>query len=280
MLRVDRLLLTALTMTLCFTGACSADAPAERDDDAEEEPTEVADDELRSAVSCRERADMAYEAGTPHAITVIHVGGKPVSKPTGHAFLKMQAAAHADGIRLSLTSGFRTMTEQRRLYNCYVTRSCNNGNLAARPGYSHHQNGLALDLSTSSWLTRNAARFGFVRTVRKEPWHYEFLGEDPGGPCTRGDASPQPDALPWVSPIRDGTYGSRLLPLKVRPTDPRIVRVAYYAGNFFIGASTDKAHDFVRVHSFGILGERTFTALGYDVNGVTVVESTVDVTLQ
>ena len=48
---------------------------------------------------------------------------------------------------------------------------------------SNHQNGRALDLTTSPWLTDNAARFGFRRTVPSEAWHYEFSGADPGGPC-------------------------------------------------------------------------------------------------
>lgn len=291
----------ALLLTLCLAGGCAADAGEEDEEDAEEEPTEVTNDELRSAVSCKERVDTAYSRGTPYTISVIHVGGKPVSKSTGHAFLKMQAAAHEAGVRLSLTSGFRTMAEQRRLYNCYVNRSCNNGNIAARPGYSHHQNGLALDVSTSTWLARNASRFGFVRTVRKEPWHYEYTGgRDPGGPCSaRRSATAAPPAageeataveaeeaelkpylLPWVHPYQDGTYSARDVPLRVRAQDPRIVRVVYRAGNHPLGESRDRTSDFARLYTFGVLGERTISAEGYDVNGVKIAESTVDVTLE
>jgi LAS superfamily LD-carboxypeptidase LdcB len=96
----------------------------------------------------------------------------------------MQSAARAAGVRMSISSGFRTMKEQQYFWNCYQTKSCNHGNLAARFGYSNHQSGSALDLSTSTWLANNAARFGFHRTVGKEPWHYEFSGADPGGPCS------------------------------------------------------------------------------------------------
>jgi hypothetical protein len=289
----------ALAFSLCLAGGCAVDSDADEEDDVEEEPTEVSSDELRSAVSCRERIDQAYTRGSPHAIAVIHVGGKPVSKPTGHAFLKMQAAAHAAGVRLSLTSGFRTMAEQRRLYNCYIKRSCNNGNIAARPGYSHHQNGLALDVSTSAWLTRNAARFGFVRTVRKEPWHFEYTGDsDPGGPCSvrqttaAADAPPpatppsaeeqelHPYLLPWVYPYQDGTYAAHDVPLKVRAWDPRIVRVVYRAGNYTLGESRDKTTDFAIAYSFSVLGERTLSAEGFDAGGAKVAESRVDVTLE
>jgi len=56
---------------------------------------------------------------------------------------------------------------------------------AAKPGTSKHGSGLALDLNTSSrphlntsvyvWLVKNAHRYGFVRTVSSEEWHFEYL---------------------------------------------------------------------------------------------------------
>jgi hypothetical protein len=135
---------------------------------------------------------------------VITVGGKKTSKATAHAFLKWQAAADAAGVSLSINSGFRSMEEQRYLYNCYQTRRCNNGNLAARPGYSNHQNGAALDLATNNWtwVKNNASRFGFRATVPSERWHYEFNGADPGGVCSRGGNGPPP-AGPTDEPADD-----------------------------------------------------------------------------
>ena len=64
---------------------------------------------------------------------------------------------------------------------------------AARPGTSKHGSGLALDLNTSTrphlntsvyvWLVTNAHRFGFVRTVATEEWHFEYLPQQaPSGP--------------------------------------------------------------------------------------------------
>ena len=54
------------------------------------------------------------------------------------------------------------------------------GNRAARPGHSNHQSGRALDIAVSSpgalaWLSHNGSRFGFKRTVRGEPWHWEYV---------------------------------------------------------------------------------------------------------
>jgi hypothetical protein len=287
-------LVTLLLLALPFAGCAAQSSDDAEEDDAEDEPTEQSNDELRSAVSCKERSDTAYDRGRAYEIKVVHVGGKPVAKATGHAFLKMQKAAHEAGVRLSLTSGFRTMAEQKRLYNCYRTKSCNNGNLAAKPGYSNHQNGLALDVSTSTWLARNASRFGFVRTVKKEAWHYEYTGgRDPGGPCSRqtqasapaGEGAEEeaptlrPEALPWVSPTEDST-NPRTLTMKVEARDASIVRVAYHAGNYDLGSSTDVAGKFSLRYTFNVLGERTLSAEGFDARGNKVAESTVDVILE
>lgn len=58
----------------------------------------------------------------------------------------------------------------------------------APPGASNHGNGIAVDLNVSSrkhfnrvlnesayqWLIQNAHKYGFVRTVSSEEWHFEF----------------------------------------------------------------------------------------------------------
>jgi hypothetical protein len=55
------------------------------------------------------------------------------------------------------------------------------GNKAARPGLSNHQSGRAVDISFNrasgayEWLEANAMTFGFKRTVRGEPWHWEYV---------------------------------------------------------------------------------------------------------
>ncbi len=177
--------LLVLTSTSVSIVGCAAEQGSS-DPEHEAEPVASTSDELRSVVNCAARTDTAYVNASPRPISVITIGGMAVSRATGHAFLAMQHAADAAGVSLQITSGFRTMAEQQYLYHCYQTRSCNNGNLAARPGYSNHQSGLALDLTTSAWLANNAARFGFVRTVPSESWHYEHQGADPGGVCGGG----------------------------------------------------------------------------------------------
>lgn len=94
------------------------------------------------------------------------------------AFLRMQGAAQKAGVSLVVNSGFRTMEEQRVLHQKYLSGT---GNLAATPGYSNHQGGIAVDIATGgtstpiyTWLVTNAARYGFKRTVESEPWHWEY----------------------------------------------------------------------------------------------------------
>jgi hypothetical protein len=299
MLAVGLLALPALALPACSQSLLDE---GDEDQDEEVEPVEQTNDELRSAVACAEKTEQAYSRGTPRTVKVITVGGKRITKATGHAFLKMQHAADAAGVRLSLTSGFRTMAEQQHLYNCYRNKSCNGGRLAARPGYSNHQNGLAVDVSTSSWLARNAGKYGFVRTVSGEPWHYEYRGKDPGGPCGRGDASStsdttddaplipddptgDPDPVVVDDPLIDGavaveapregvTYANGIW-MRARAMNSRVVKVVYVSGNFTLGDSDDPSAGFAVHYTFGVLGERTVTAQGYDASGKKIAESSV-----
>ncbi|MFP2929888.1 peptidoglycan-binding protein, partial [Pyxidicoccus sp. 3LG] len=120
-----------------------------------------------------------YVNGSPRNITVASIpNGKVLRTDAAAAFNRMHAAARAAGINLKVNSGFRTMAEQRALYQAYLNGT---GNLAAKPGYSNHQGGIAVDInvggtgtSTYRWLANNAHKFGFVRTVPSEPWHWEF----------------------------------------------------------------------------------------------------------
>lgn len=96
-------------------------------------------------------------------------------------YLELVAAAAEHGVLVLLNSGFRSYPEQKHLHDGF-TRGLPGFNTAAKAGFSKHQNGIAFDLSvpggdgnpTYEWLKRHATAFGFVRTVSKEPWHWEF----------------------------------------------------------------------------------------------------------
>jgi len=100
-------------------------------------------------------------------------GGTPFSK----YLKKMIADAKKDGVELLVNSGFRTMEKQTELYNKNLHRP----GFAAKPGTSSHQSGIAVDFSTGgvggtsyAWLTKHAVEYGFIRTVPKERWHWEY----------------------------------------------------------------------------------------------------------
>jgi LAS superfamily LD-carboxypeptidase LdcB len=67
------------------------------------------------------------------------------------------------------------------LYQKYLNGT---GNLAAKPGYSNHQNGISMDVGgingyntkAYSWLKANAAKYGFKNDVGGEYWHWTFKG--------------------------------------------------------------------------------------------------------
>jgi hypothetical protein len=159
--------------------------------------------ELQGVYDCSERSDTGFRSGNRFAISVVRVDARPVEVATANAYIAMQEAARRDGVSLRIVSGFRTMDEQEYLYGCYVHCSCNSCNLAARPGYSNHQSGHALDLNTSdrgvmSWLNRNGGRFGFSRTVPSEDWHWEWWGNarDFNGPCGVDAPAPSTNVAP------------------------------------------------------------------------------------
>lgn len=119
-----------------------------------------------------------YVAGGKTRICVVTVDGKLVEKETARAYRRMQAAAREDGVTIAIVSGFRTMQKQRELYALYQS---GRGNLAARPGYSNHQSGTALDLNARakgvlSWLNAHGREHGFRRTVPSENWHWDRGG--------------------------------------------------------------------------------------------------------
>lgn len=90
-------------------------------------------------------------------------------------------AAQACGEKWRVNSSYRHRAEQEALYAKYLNGT---GNLAARPGTSDHERGLALDMSDpdgspvgSSTKRRNALQArGMVIDVPGELWHARRVG--------------------------------------------------------------------------------------------------------
>jgi hypothetical protein len=79
------------------------------------------------------------------------------------------------GGRVTISSGFRSRAEQESLYAKY---KAGQGNLAAKPGTSKHEHGLAVDFGGDLNLARQlATKYGLAGTVPGEPWHFSLGGE-------------------------------------------------------------------------------------------------------
>lgn len=123
------------------------------------------------------RVATGYRKGRATKLRLIQIDWHEVEIRTARAFERMKAAAAKAGVALQIRSGFRSNERQALLYRRWLAGT---GNRAARPGYSNHQSGRALDLviveaKTFYWLDKHARTYGFRRTVRDEPWHWEYF---------------------------------------------------------------------------------------------------------
>jgi zinc D-Ala-D-Ala carboxypeptidase len=129
-------------------------------------------------------------------------------RPEASAALSEMFAAYTaeTGLRMQSQSAYRSYVSQKVIYNRYASAEGIAGadTHSARPGYSEHQTGLALDINAlpsdcsiqecfanttaGEWLAANSWRYGFVLRYPKgseritgytfEPWHYRYLGVD------------------------------------------------------------------------------------------------------
>ena len=133
--------------------------------------------------------------------------GVQVAKVTAAALSKMAAGMLKDKAgTLLLNSGYRSYDTQVVVHDRQVKRlGLKAGEaLAARPGYSEHQTGLAADVSAAGqgctiqvcfantkagkWLAANAWQYGFILRYPNgqtattgyqfEPWHFRYVGVD------------------------------------------------------------------------------------------------------
>lgn len=129
-----------------------------------------------------------YYRGTPTRIVVRTVGdGSWLETRAALAYNAMRSAGVNGGRPLTTSESFRSNDEQRVLYNAYRAarrRGDRNHAVAASPGWSNHQFGIAVDIYTTKehegtfpWLRSNARSFGFSNTVSSEPWHWEYRSD-------------------------------------------------------------------------------------------------------
>lgn len=133
--------------------------------------------------------------------------GERLTWHAGRALAQLAQAAKDNGAgSLLVQSGYRSYASQKVIHAAQVSRyGLKAGEaLAARPGFSEHQTGLAVDVAAygqgcaiqvcfgktkmGKWLAQNAYLFGFIvrypegQTAKTgyqyEPWHLRYVGVD------------------------------------------------------------------------------------------------------
>lgn len=127
-----------------------------------------------------------YRFGTPTPLQVVEVQEKRfLSADAAQRFVSMREAAKRDNVELWLNTAWRSMEEQQALWAEY--QSGKRTSVVARPGWSNHQYGTAVDISTGGagrfsrvykWLNENASKWNFYNTVPSEPWHWDYLSTE------------------------------------------------------------------------------------------------------
>lgn len=165
-------------------------------------------------------ADKIHALRPDYAPSLAGIGFAPgnqlISTKAYTDFLNLYNAAKSDGAFINVTSGYRSYSTQAATFNAWVQTELALGrtqaeaeaianSYSARPGFSEHQLGTALDLNGAgcgtftdggcssnetvwNWLSQNAYKFGFVISYPQgktaetgytfEPWHYRWIGKE------------------------------------------------------------------------------------------------------
>jgi D-alanyl-D-alanine carboxypeptidase len=142
--------------------------------------------------------DLVYPA-------VTYVNRQPMRAEVANALVAMFAAGASESqLQFSVQSAYRSFAAQTSVYDQIVETKgqAQADTISARPGYSEHQTGLAVDISAvpascslqacfantpqGKWLAANAWKYGFVLRYPAdkvavtgysfEPWHYRYVG--------------------------------------------------------------------------------------------------------
>lgn len=130
------------------------------------------------------------------------VAGAQLNREAYEAFKKLSDAAKEENLTILSQSAYRSYSTQLAIYNDYVSEDGQEwtDRWSARPGYSEHQTGLALDVLNKtnkslgdfenteefSWMKENSYKYGFILRYKEEttmqtgygyePWHYRYVG--------------------------------------------------------------------------------------------------------
>lgn len=146
-------------------------------------------------------------------VSLESVGNVRMDYRAASALADMLAKAGEDDIPLTACSGYRSVKQQKRLYEENIRCNIQQGfseedalmatqRVMQPPGFSEHHTGLAVDLQSNGsplnlnfsetaayqWLSQHAWEYGFIERYPKskeeltaiswEPWHYRYVGTE------------------------------------------------------------------------------------------------------
>ncbi len=134
---------------------------------------------------------------------LVSVDGYQMRREVADSLQNMLSAAAAAGESATLTSAYRSYADQTIMYRDKVAAGTTTvvDTTNARPGYSEHQTGLAIDFKSGgcvlecfgttsmyTWLQSHAADYGFIERYpvglssitgyAPEAWHWRYVGKD------------------------------------------------------------------------------------------------------
>jgi zinc D-Ala-D-Ala carboxypeptidase len=135
---------------------------------------------------------------------LVTAGNQRMRREAAGQMARMISAAAAAGVPITTVSGYRSYTTQYNLYYSYVAAygQAYADTISARPGYSEHQTGLAMDIGNpngvcgllpcfagtpaGAYAAANAWKYGFIVRYTNgytsitgysyEPWHLRYVG--------------------------------------------------------------------------------------------------------
>lgn len=133
-----------------------------------------------------------------------YIGGQQLRSEAVSALQNMIQAAQTEGLYITPLSGYRSYATQQSVYAREVATygQAVADTQSARPGYSEHQTGWAIDVggggcgiedcfgdtAEGKWVAANGYKYGFIiryqpgkesiTGYRAEPWHIRYVGTE------------------------------------------------------------------------------------------------------
>jgi D-alanyl-D-alanine carboxypeptidase len=135
------------------------------------------------------------------------LGAQPITRPEKRPtallpkfkarYSAAKAAAKSKGYTLAITSGYRSLAQQKILYKRAIARhgsAAEASKWVLPPEKSNHPWGIAIDINygvggtkgkkAAAWLEKNGYKYGLCRRYENEWWHFEPLVA-PGQKCPK-----------------------------------------------------------------------------------------------